>query len=44
MPETFNFVINTLHPDYAKVRIIAVTNLVPDPRIEDILKRYPKQE
>ncbi|TLV03749.1 RES family NAD+ phosphorylase [Dyadobacter luticola] len=40
MPETCNLVINTLHPDYKKVTLAAVTNMVPDPRIEDILKKY----
>ena len=40
MPEAFNYVINTLHPNYQKVALVGTTNLVPDPRIEDILKRY----
>ena len=40
MPEAYNYVINTLHPDYNKVALAGVTNLVPDPRIEDILKKY----
>lgn len=40
MPEAFNYVINTLHPDYSKVELVGVTNLIPDPRIDDILKRY----
>jgi len=42
MPESFNFVINTLHPDFKYIKMIAVTDLVPDARIEDILKKYPK--
>jgi RES domain-containing protein len=43
LPEAYNFVINTKHPDYKKVKIIEVTNLVPDPRIEDILKKYSRK-
>jgi RES domain-containing protein len=42
MTEAANFVINTLHSDYSLVKIAAVTNLMPDPRIEDILKKYPR--
>lgn len=38
LPESFNYVINTMHPDYKKVKLIEVTNLVPDKRIEEILK------
>jgi len=41
MPESCNYVINTLHPDFRQLKIIAITDLVPDPRIEDILKKYP---
>jgi len=41
MPESSNYVINTLHPDFRKLKIVAITDLVPDPRIEDILKKYP---
>jgi RES domain-containing protein len=40
MPEAYNFVINTLHPQFTRVKLVAVTNLVPDPRIEDLLKEY----
>jgi len=40
MPEAFNYVINTVHKEYSKVELVDVTNLVPDPRIEDILKKY----
>lgn len=39
LPDTFNYVINTMHADYKKVRLLAVTELVPDERIEDLLKR-----
>lgn len=40
MPEAFNYVINTMHPDYHQVELVAVTTLVPDERIEDLLKKY----
>lgn len=40
MPLAFNFVINTIHPDYPRVKLAAVTDLVPDSRIDDILKKY----
>lgn len=40
MPEAFNYVINTNHPDYKNVTLVGVTDLVPDPRIDDILKKY----
>jgi RES domain-containing protein len=42
MPEAFNYVINTLHPDYHQVELVSVTSLVPDERIEEILKKYRK--
>jgi len=41
MPESSNYVINTLHPDFKQIKLIAVTELIPDARIEDILKKYP---
>jgi RES domain-containing protein len=37
----FNFVINSTHADYAKIKLLATTDLVPDERIEDLLKKYP---
>ncbi len=40
MPLAFNFVINTVHRDYARIKLVEVTNLVPDSRIDDILKKY----
>ena len=43
LPEAFNYVINTASVDYGKIKIIAVTDLVPDERIEDILKKYPSK-
>ncbi len=40
LQECCNYVINTEHMDYKKVKLIDTANLVPDKRIEDILKRY----
>lgn len=44
LPESYNFVINTDHPGYKKIKLINVTNLVPDKRIEEILKTFPKKQ
>jgi RES domain-containing protein len=41
LPESNNYVINTLHPEFKRIKIVAITELMPDPRIEDILKKYP---
>ena len=40
VPENFNVVINTLHPEYKKVKIIEVLDFYPDERLELILKKY----
>lgn len=40
LPEEYNYVINAIHPDFKKVRLIETTDLVPDERIENILKNY----
>ena len=40
LPDSFNYVINTEFSDYGLVKLIEATDLVPDDRIEDILKRY----
>lgn len=44
LPEEFNFVINTVHEEYKKIKLIEVTSLVPDERIEIILKKYSVQQ
>jgi RES domain-containing protein len=44
LPEAHNYVINSEFPDYGLVRIIETTDLVPDDRIEDILKKYAKKK
>jgi RES domain-containing protein len=40
VPQEYNYVLNSLHPDYAQIKLVAVTEFVPDERIEDILKKY----
>ena len=42
LPEGFNYIINSEFSDYGLIKLIAITDLVPDDRIEDILKKYPK--
>lgn len=42
LPGTFNYILNSVHPAFRKIRILASVNLVPDPRIEEILKKYRK--
>jgi len=42
IPESHNYVINTLHPDFSRIKIIQVSDLVPDERIETLLKTYRK--
>lgn len=43
LPESFNYVINSEHSDFGLIKLVATTDLVPDERIEDILKMYPKK-
>ena len=40
LPEAFNIVINTNHTDYNKIKLIETTDLIPDERIDDLLKKY----
>lgn len=39
LPESCNFVLNTLHKDFSKIKIKAITKLIPDARIEELLKK-----
>ncbi|WP_026315657.1 RES family NAD+ phosphorylase [Riemerella columbina] len=36
----YNLVLNTLHPDYQKVKLIDTLDFKPDARLEEILKKY----
>ncbi len=40
LPESSNFVINTEFPDFHLIKLVGITDLVPDERIEEILKKY----
>lgn len=42
LPECSNYVINTQQPSYKKIKLTGITDLVPDKRIEDLLKKYRK--
>jgi RES domain-containing protein len=35
----YNYVLNALHPDFNKIKLAAVTPLIPDKRIEELLKK-----
>ena len=39
LPESYNYVLNATHPDCKKVKLIGTTDLIPDERIEDLLKK-----
>jgi RES domain-containing protein len=43
LPESFNYVINSEHADFRLIKLVATTDLVPDERIEAILKMYAKK-
>jgi RES domain-containing protein len=34
-----NYMLNTIHPDFKKVKLIRLTPLMPDPRIDELLKK-----
>jgi RES domain-containing protein len=38
--ECFNYVIHALHVDYKLVNVVGVSELVPDARIDELLKTY----
>lgn len=42
LPSSYNYVLNTKHKDFAAIKIVRITDLVPDERIEEILKKYRK--
>ncbi len=41
LPDAFNYVINSTHRDYKKIKLLKTTDLIPDERIEALLKRPP---
>jgi RES domain-containing protein len=40
MPISFNYLVNMQHPESMLVKLKAITQLMPDKRIEEILKNY----
>jgi len=40
LPECFNYVLNAEHAAYHRIKLVETVNLVPDKRIEAILKKY----
>ena len=38
--QCYNYVINAQHDDYKRVKVVAITELVPDARIDELLKTY----
>ncbi|MBC7689411.1 MAG: RES family NAD+ phosphorylase [Aquabacterium sp.] len=42
LPEAFNYVVNATHPGFKNIKLLQVTDLIPDERIEDLLKKYRK--
>jgi RES domain-containing protein len=43
MPYSYNFLINMQHPESKLLKLKTITDLMPDPRIEDILKGFKKK-
>lgn len=39
LPDAANYVIHTTHPDYSRVKLVKATSLIPDKRIEELLKK-----
>ena len=35
----YNYMLNALHPEYKKIKFIQLTPLMPDPRIDELLKK-----
>ena len=40
LPDSSNYVINSLHADFKRIKLVKVTDLIPDQRIEELLKNY----
>lgn len=39
LPDAANYVIHATHPDYSSIKLVSVTSLIPDHRIEELLKK-----
>ncbi len=42
LPSAVNFILNTIHKDFKMIKIVGIADLLPDERIEDILKGHKK--
>ncbi|MHB1922517.1 MAG: RES family NAD+ phosphorylase [Chitinophagaceae bacterium] len=42
LPVSFKYVINTQHADFKKIKLVQVTNFIPDERLEELLKKYSR--
>ena len=40
LPQENNFVLNATHKDFAKIKLVDTIPIVPDERLEEILKKY----
>jgi RES domain-containing protein len=40
LPTNFNYVLNAEHTDFPQIKLITTSELLPDDRIEDLLKKY----
>jgi RES domain-containing protein len=41
LPSDYNFVLNSMHSEFKKIKLVGTSDLIPDDRIEDLLKKYP---
>ena len=39
LPESYNYVLNATHAECRKIKLLKTTDLIPDERIEDLLKK-----
>ncbi|MGK6350851.1 RES family NAD+ phosphorylase [Parapedobacter sp. DT-150] len=39
LPDAANYILNTLHADFSKIKLLRVSDLIPDDRIESLLKK-----
>ncbi|HSU29110.1 MAG TPA: RES family NAD+ phosphorylase [Chitinophagaceae bacterium] len=42
MITNFNYVINTTHQDFKLIKLVGSSEMIPDDRIEELLKKYKK--
>jgi RES domain-containing protein len=42
LPDNYNIIFNTTHPEFKNVKLIDVLDYEPDERLEKLLKKYKK--